>query len=164
MLVWNNEVETIRDMVNNKIPIKQIAAKYGVSYPRMYQILNKFGIHPPKRKRGNFLVDRGYKVYWLNTMLVAKKVPKELRRKLLDIIELPDVCPALGVPLNYAGTGQEGWSRKDDSASIDRIDSSLGYVEGNMQIISWKANRIKSNATEEEVFMVGEFLMKNKRP
>lgn len=163
MITWDKEVDNIKKMVNSKVPVKKIAETYGVSYPRMYQILNKFGIHPPKRKRGNFLVDLSPKHYWLNTMLVAKKVPLEVRRRLLHTMPLPDICPALGMPLNYAGTGQEGWSKKDDSASIDRVDNNVGYVEGNMQVISWKANRIKTNATPEEVLRVGQFLTGIKR-
>ena len=39
----------------------------------------------------------------------------------------------------------------DDSPSLDRIVSSLGYVKGNIRVISYKANRVKSNATLEEL-------------
>lgn len=38
----------------------------------------------------------------------------------------------------------------DDSMSLDRIDPTKGYVKGNVQIISQRANRIKSNSTLEE--------------
>ena len=64
----------------------------------------------------------------------------------LEDIVIPDICPILEVPLEM-GT-------KDDyeySPSIDRIDNSKGYVKGNIQIISKKANSMKNCATYEEL-------------
>ena len=45
----------------------------------------------------------------------------------------------------------------DLSATIDRIDNSIGYVKGNVRIISAKANSVKNKATLEEL----EFMLKN---
>lgn len=64
----------------------------------------------------------------------------------VDDIVVPDTCPILLVPLSaYRG----GFDRS--SYSLDRIDSSRGYVPGNVQVISWRANVIKSSLTIEEV-------------
>lgn len=41
--------------------------------------------------------------------------------------------------------------------SLDKIIPKLGYVKGNVWVVSNKANRIKSNATIEEL----ELLVKN---
>lgn len=35
----------------------------------------------------------------------------------------------------------------DNSPSVDKIIPALGYVKGNIRVISWKANRLKSNGT-----------------
>lgn len=45
----------------------------------------------------------------------------------------------------------------DTSPTLDRIEASLGYVKGNCVVVSGLANRIKSNATVEQIAMVAEF-------
>ena len=69
----------------------------------------------------------------------------------VDQLELPETCPLLGVKINYAAEGRGG---SPNSPSIDRIDNSLGYISGNVWVVSWKANRIKSNATIDELYLI----------
>jgi hypothetical protein len=74
-----------------------------------------------------------------------------------DLLPLPDVCPVLGIKINYEGNkGKRGFV--NDSPSIDRIDSSLGYIKGNVKLICWRANRIKSDATIEEMQALLDFM------
>jgi hypothetical protein len=68
-----------------------------------------------------------------------------------DII-VPEYCPALGIPL-VVGNG----CAHDGSPSLDRITPSLGYVRGNIVVVSHKANTIKSNATVEDMQKVVDF-------
>jgi hypothetical protein len=60
-----------------------------------------------------------------------------------------DVCPVLGIPLKFNFGGRAGCNH--DSYSIDRIDNSKGYVKGNIQIMSKRANLLKNDATIEEL-------------
>jgi len=60
-----------------------------------------------------------------------------------DIV-IPDRCPVLGIALSRDG-------HRDSSPSLDRIIPSHGYVPGNVRVISFRANRIKSDATIEEL-------------
>ena len=60
-------------------------------------------------------------------------------------LSLPEVCPYLGVKIDLSG------SRSRYGPSIDRIDSGLGYVPGNVEVISALANRMKNDATPEEL-------------
>jgi len=62
----------------------------------------------------------------------------------LDDILIPDVCPVLKLPFDTSN---------DYCPSIDRIDSTKGYVKGNIQVISNKANRMKSNASNAELHL-----------
>jgi len=65
-----------------------------------------------------------------------------------------DLCPIFNAPMSYGGTGKQVWN----SASLDRIDPLKGYIQGNVAVISFKANTIKSNATSSEIFAVGRWL------
>jgi hypothetical protein len=69
-----------------------------------------------------------------------------------DII-IPDVCPVLGIPLFKNG------KLTANTPSIDRIKPELGYVKGNILVVSLLANRIKTNATAAQIFAVGKFYL-----
>lgn len=60
---------------------------------------------------------------------------------------IPTHCPILGVKLKHSF----GKGSNFDAPSIDRINPALGYVLGNVQIICNLANRMKSNATEDQL-------------
>lgn len=62
-------------------------------------------------------------------------------------IPKPDVCIYLGCLLDWSFTE----SRKWNNPSIDRIDPTGGYVPGNIQVLSDLANRMKQNATVEQL-------------
>ncbi len=65
-------------------------------------------------------------------------------------ISIPEVCPYLGLELVWA----PDTPRTDDGPSLDRIDNTKGYVPGNVEVISWRANKLKSNATADEMMMM----------
>jgi len=47
---------------------------------------------------------------------------------------------------------------QDAAPSIDRVDNSKGYVPGNVRIISWRANRLKNDATVEEMELIIKYM------
>lgn len=73
-------------------------------------------------------------------------------------LTIPTHCPVLGIELDY-GPNATGRGRKhlDNCPSLDRINSSKGYVPGNVQIISWRANKLKQDATKEELVALYEY-------
>jgi len=84
----------------------------------------------------------------------ARRQGREFSLTLENFPELPEHCPVFGVKLEYFRQGK----RDDASASLDRIDSSKGYIPGNVQVISWRANRLKSNATLAEVRRLADWM------
>lgn len=72
-------------------------------------------------------------------------VPFELKE---HDFEIPDVCPVLGMAL-ATGVGRCG--PREWSPTLDRVVPSRGYVPGNVVVVSWRAIRLKSDGTMEEL-------------
>lgn len=85
------------------------------------------------------------KVLYNNAKSRAKAQNIPFSIEVIDIL-IPVYCPVLGLELKI-NTG----NAKDNSASLDRIIPELGYIKSNIQVISHKANTMKSNATLEEL-------------
>ena len=69
-------------------------------------------------------------------------------------VPIPDLCPMLNISLIRS----KGKGASPNSASIDRIDPNKGYVKGNVHVISYRANTIKSNANLSELQQIVKFL------
>lgn len=67
---------------------------------------------------------------------------------------VPPCCPVLGIPL----VRRKGRGVADHSPTLDRLIPAKGYVRGNVMVISMRANRIKSDATLEELERVAAWL------
>ena len=87
-----------------------------------------------------------------NAQSRAKKSGIEFSITEKDII-LPEYCPILKIKLQ-----ENILSAKSNSYSIDRIDNSKGYVKGNVQVISHRANQIKNDSTIEELKLLLTYL------
>lgn len=70
----------------------------------------------------------------------------------------PTHCPVLGMPLTF---GQLGGAA---AASVDRLRPDLGYVRGNVRVISRLANAVKSNATTAQVTAVAAWMARENLP
>jgi hypothetical protein len=82
---------------------------------------------------------------WCSAKSSSKKrhLPFNIEPK--DIV-IPKICPLLGVPL------QVGKKKHcPNSPSLDKIIPSQGYVKGNIQVVSYRANVIKQDASLQEL-------------
>lgn len=72
-------------------------------------------------------------------------------------IEIPTHCPVLGIPLIFGSRRLPGLAGRDCRPSVDRIDNLKGYVIGNIVVVSYRANRLKSDATISEMEAIASF-------
>lgn len=85
----------------------------------------------------------------------AKNNDIEFSITINDIL-MPEKCPVLNIDLK---TG----SRKmhNNSPSLDRVNPKLGYTKDNIRVISWRANRLKSDSSPEELELILKYIYSN---
>ncbi len=74
-----------------------------------------------------------------------RDIPFTLSREHFDNLGRPEKCKYLGIPLDYAAT-----KIVEGSPSVNRIDPTKGYEDGNVEIISNKANIVFHTLTHDE--------------
>lgn len=74
--------------------------------------------------------------------------------------EFASHCPVFGVALDWSCMRNNGGKPLPNSPSLDRIDPERGYVKGNVKIISFRANQIKSDASPSELKLVAAYCSK----
>jgi hypothetical protein len=100
-----------------------------------------------------------YRDNWFHQTVILKKsycskhsIPFDLDSEYLESI-YTDACPVFNIPFVS--------NDKTSSASpaLDRVDPSKGYVKGNVKYISSRANRIKYDASIEEVKLILQYML-----
>lgn len=74
----------------------------------------------------------------------------------VDDFDIPEYCPILKIKLEV----NDGIAL-NNSPSLDKIIPELGYVVGNIQVISKLANSMKTNASVEELMLFAEWVFNN---
>lgn len=125
-----------------------------------------------RTKHGAYLPNADIQFHIRHTLLQALKDRSRRRGyesdlEITDIPMIPDKCPVLGTPLQIyrkwstgAGKGK-GRNRHNDSPTIDRVNSNLPYLKkykNNLSVISWRANKLKSDGTLSEFECVVEYM------
>ena len=87
---------------------------------------------------------------WYRAKRRAKKRGQEFAIQMEDIV-MPELCPVFNVPFE---------ENTIYAASLDRIDSTRGYVIGNIQVLSTRANTLKNDATADELKKLLDFMRK----
>lgn len=122
--------------------------KYSDSYKEYYQ-QNKLSILEKNKEWKN---RNPHKFLYNSAKQRAKRegIPFDIT---LDDLVVPTYCPILNKPLEF-GTRY--------APSVDRIDNAFGYVSENVWVISMQANRMKNDATLEELQAFCSNLMKTR--
>ena len=144
---------------NNKDGLQNFCRSCAKAYMDTFCPFNKWYIkHPPNAKINNieFTIEPedipGVKI----TKFVKIDTMGRPRKK-WEALEYPKICPVLGVELIW--DTKERSTRVDNSPSLDRINPKLGYIKGNVMIMSNLANQMKSNATPEQLKQFSRYFL-----
>jgi len=179
---WSEECHKIYELSVQGKTLQEIGNIYGVTREYVRQIINKYYPSLTKELRGKMLdaslnrekviKDRfertgrytGQHLDDLSRAMAAcftrKKQNVKSTKWTWDItyhdIEWNTVCPVLGLHLDWFAE-----KRQENSPSFDRINPKLGYVKGNVQIISARANRIKNDGLAKEHRLIADYMDKH---
>lgn len=118
--------------------------------------MNKDSLRSKKWKEANPEKAKQHKINYIEThpkkyILQRAKARAKFKNLDFDLTEedifIPVLCPYLRIPL----TNLNGKGFHDSNISLDRIDNSKGYIKGNVEVISVLANKMKSNASQEQL-------------
>jgi len=145
--VANGDCVVCRNAAKNKAAQQKRAARglLKAGRKRKYPVF----VGPPKPKRSVFIPITEQEKW------IARSKSGN-RRKLRSELKVEDYksilvthCPLLGLELTY--TNCAGNNTPQNYATLDKIDPAKGYVPGNVQILSYRANTLKNSATLEEL-------------
>jgi len=89
----------------------------------------------------------------------AKNLEFTLSREFVEKGVLNGKCAVTKLKFSKKSSSK---THRSFAASIDRIDSKLGYTDSNCQIVCWIYNRAKGNGTHKEVLILAEALVPSK--
>jgi len=112
------------------------------NYRRRPEIREKLS----KQNKRNYRLNPRKSLY-SNAKYRAKAKNIEFNININDI-NIPEFCPYLGIKL-IPGSYKE--RKMGNAPTIDRIDPDIGYTPENIEVISDLANRMKQNATREQL-------------
>lgn len=146
----------IKQMTENGHSTAEIAERLRVTPRRAYQLIHENGFVPLRQRGKTHQRQECARKAWLvNTLRHTKMMDEDSVQAVVASIELPTHCPMLNTELVYGGRGF-----MPESASIDRIDNKKGYVYGNIQVLSRRANTIKNNLMKDEYKAVSDYFAK----
>lgn len=124
----------------------------------MYRLRNPEQVAITRKKyRDKHRLDQPEKPMFRRARLRARELGLPFDIELSDVV-IPARCPILGIPLRI-GKGK----LSDNSPSLDRVVPRKGYVKGNVVVVSFRVNRMKSDATVQELRKITDFYERHQR-
>ena len=121
-------------------------------YMREYRRINRDRLLDAERSKR-----KASPLKWLWRRVSWRKHYLNITREEFMAICIPDSCPVLGIPITYELS-------RDNIPSVDRIDPNRPYEVGNIAIISYRANMIKSIGSADEHKRVADWMERNGNP
>lgn len=142
----------------NILSIKKKSKNIGISSNTLNKYIKKYNLTKRLYHSGpKYKSIPAY--YWYNLRKNAQT------RKLIFDISPEDVwcilekqkfkCALSGLPIDFK------LQRTKSTASVDRIDSSIGYIKSNIQIVHKKINKMKNNLSDKDFIFLCQMVTKN---
>lgn len=178
--LWKERKDEMEKMLREGLTYKEVGDHYGVSRQMILLMVERHLPHLKKEVIGAAVKTEQKKQHKLQALKerygrdtfrmgdddIARAMSAAFTRKkqnaksskwgwdiLPSDLTFPITCPILGIELDWMAG-----SRQENSPSFDRLDSSKGYVKGNVIICSWRANRIKNDGSSKEHLQIADFL------
>ena len=91
---------------------------------------------------------------WQSAKARAKKMKREFTITIDDVKAVDtNFCSVLKIPIKRYPQGNTNFPQSD-AKSLDRIDPTKGYIPGNIRVISFRANTLLNNQTQEEARLI----------
>lgn len=157
----------VKELLASGKSYSEVARQLGVSRQRVHQIAIKHDLEKiwKEKEPSQYAVKKyefmlGPDLYQECRLRFSRKKQNCKHTRHEFTIEFEDLfwpthCPILGIELDYYGISGR---KEENSVSFDRVDSTKGYIPGNVEIISWRANRIKNDGTSEEHRKIADYL------
>jgi hypothetical protein len=127
---------------------KRSTPKYGkVGRPRKHALF----IGPPKPKRRPPTKPTTEFDFWVRRNRAQRTERTQLSIEYYQTLFVTH-CPLLGLELTYKNCGAK--VAPANYATLDKIDPAKGYTKNNVQILSFRANTLKGDATLEELKLI----------
>lgn len=165
LALQGEKLENIANQLSVKVSrqrIKQLTQKYGIDSFKIRQekqqkehnakMFKKWGADWDKKEFRKSLIYQTMRAKFRQKKANAQRTGIEFTIDFGEL-EFPTHCPVLGIELDYFND-----KRAENSVSFDQIIPGLGYVTGNVVIMSWRANRIKNDGTLQEHEQIVKFM------
>lgn len=146
-LVSKEKIEQILALYPQK-PVQQISKILNISRQTITQKILELGLEPPSQRRKMKTAGRIPKKYWSSVKSNAKKRNLDIQ---IDVeyawnilVNQKFKCALTGNPIDFI--------YQANTASLDRIDSTKAYIEGNIQWVHKDINKLKINHNEKTFY------------
>jgi hypothetical protein len=166
---WEDGLQQIQTLINQGYSNTYIGQKKGISGTWVHRIIIDYGLKDipyPIRKKIRTALSHEQRIETASTITWVERSLSRIRAmcrrnntpftlQIEDFLPVPIHCPILGIELNYSGSFDKA---RKDTASFDRVIPNLGYVKGNVNIVSWEANRLKNNACRDDLVRILHYM------
>lgn len=162
MSPWNKGVPRSKESIERYVATRRRNGKFTDQSRRVNKLINLIREHIV----GIDLEDARVMRNKIDTMLYEAKLRARVaslpctitRENIVEVWPISNRCPITLAQFQF----NNSHGRTDNSPSLDKIIPKLGYVRGNIAVISDLANKVKHNVTDPEIFeRIGAWLRKH---